>query len=63
MKRIKLLLAVAALVPGARSAHAQSCDVDQIIASCDAAFSTAHLLTYSARGYCYLVNLASCPIT
>ena len=63
MNRIKLLLAVAALVASAGSARAQSCNVDQIIANCDAAFSADHLLTYSARGWCYLVNLSTCPVT
>jgi hypothetical protein len=63
MKPMKLLLAAAALAAGAQSAHAQSCtkSTDDIITSCDAAFSGGGLLTTSARGWCYLFNLATCP--
>lgn len=63
MKRMKLLLAAAAIAAGAQAAHAQSCTKsgDEIIASCDAAFSGDGLFTISARGWCYLFNAVTCP--
>ena len=63
MKRMKLLLMAAALAAAAQTARAQSCDksADDIIASCDSAFSGVGILTTSARGWCYLFNLATCP--
>ena len=63
MKPMKLLLAAVALAAGARTAQAQSCtkSTEDIIESCDAAFSGGGVLTSSARGWCYLFNLATCP--
>ena len=63
MKRIKLLLGASAIAITAQAAQAQSCtkSTDDIIVSCDAAFSGGGLLTSSARGWCYLFNLAICP--
>lgn len=63
MNRMKLLLAAAAIAASAQAAHAQSCtkSVDDVIASCDAAFGGDGLFTSSARGWCYLFNLTTCP--
>jgi hypothetical protein len=65
MRRMTLLLSAAALAVSARGATAQSCvgrTVDEIIASCDAAFTGSGPLSMSARGWCYLYNLAGCPL-
>lgn len=63
MKRTKLFLAAVALAAVAQAANAQSCtrSVDDVIVRCDAAFGGDGLLTSSARGWCYLFNLATCP--
>ena len=64
MTRIKLLLAIAAAASAAQAVHAQSCSGGRTyadaIAACDAAFSGFNPLIISARGWCYLVNGASC---
>jgi hypothetical protein len=62
MTRTKLFLAAAALV-GVQAAHAQSCGsrtIDEIISSCDAAFPGYNPIIMSARGWCYVINGASC---
>ena len=62
MIRTKLILAAAA-VAGVQAAHAQTCgsrSLDEIIASCDAAFPGYNPITVSARGWCYIINGASC---
>lgn len=63
MTRMKLLLTAAMVATAAQEAHAQSCGgrtIDEIVASCDSAFPGYNILLYSARGWCYLLNAASC---
>ena len=64
MTRIKLLLAIAAMASAARVVDAQSCNggrtYDEVIAACDAAFTGFNPIIMSARGWCYLVNGATC---
>lgn len=66
MTRIKLLLAIATAATAAQAVHAQSCSggrtYDEVIAACDAAFTGINPLIISARGWCYLVNGATCVI-
>jgi hypothetical protein len=59
MLRTKLLLAAALIAAGSQTASAQKCrTVDEIIASCDAAFPVGGLITLSARGWCYMIGLS-----
>ena len=63
MTRTKLVLAMATLATAIPSARAQSCgsrSLDEIVASCDAAFPGYNPIIMSARGWCYLINGASC---
>ncbi|HET9003403.1 MAG TPA: hypothetical protein VFN39_05320 [Gemmatimonadaceae bacterium] len=66
MTRIKLLLAIATAVTAAQAVHAQSCNggrtFDEVIAACDEAFTGYNPLIMSARGWCYIVNGATCLI-
>lgn len=66
MTRIKLLLAIAAAASAAQAVHAQSCSggrtFDEVIAACDAAFSGYNPIIISARGWCYLINGATCVL-
>ena len=62
MIRTKLVLAATALV-AVPAAHAQSCGsrtLSEIISSCDAAFPGYNPIIMSARGWCYVINGASC---
>jgi hypothetical protein len=63
MIRTKLILAATAVAAGGQVAHAQTCgsrSLDEIIASCDAAFPGYNPIIMSARGWCYIINGASC---
>jgi hypothetical protein len=63
MIRTKLFLAAAAVAAGVQTVHAQSCGsrtLDEIIASCDEAFPGYNPIILSARGWCYVINGASC---
>jgi hypothetical protein len=63
MTRTKLVLAAAMLAAAVRPAVAQRCgsrSLDEIVASCDAAFPGYNPIIMSARGWCYLINGASC---
>jgi len=61
MIRTKLVLAAALIAVGARTAQAQRCQtLEQVIAACDAQFSSNNILIVSARGWCYLIGSA-CP--
>jgi len=66
MTRMKLLLAAIALASTAQAVHAQSCSgghtYDEMIAACDSAFGGFNPLIISARGWCYLINGATCVI-
>ena len=63
MIRTKLILTAATVAAGVQAAHAQTCgsrSLDEIIASCDAAFPGYNPIVMSARGWCYIINGASC---
>jgi hypothetical protein len=63
MTRTKLLLIAATVAAGVETAHAQRCgsrSLDEIIASCDEAFPSLNPIIMSARGWCYILNGASC---
>ena len=63
MTRTRLLLAAAMVTIAGQATQAQRCGgrtIDEVIASCDSAFPSNNILTYSARGWCYLINGASC---
>jgi len=64
MTRTKLLLAAMVLASTAQAVHAQSCSggrtIEQVIAACDAAFTGINPIIMSARGWCYIINGASC---
>lgn len=64
MTRTKLLLAATMVATTARAVHAQSCTrtLEQVITTCDVAFSGSGLISLSARGWCYLINTASCTL-
>jgi hypothetical protein len=55
----KLILAAALLAVSSQAARAQRCrTVDEVIASCDAAFSGTGVLSVSGRGWCYLIGMS-----
>jgi len=63
MTHTKLVLAMAMLATAAQPALAQRCgsrSLDEIITSCDDAFPGYNPIIMSARGWCYLINGASC---
>ena len=66
MTRIKLLLAITAAATAAQAVHAQSCSggrtYDEVIAACDAAFTGFNPIIMSARGWCYVINGATCVL-
>ena len=66
MTRVKLLLVLAVAASTAQAVHAQSCSggrtIEELIAACDAAFTGYNPIIVSARGWCYLVNGASCVL-
>jgi hypothetical protein len=66
MTRLKLLLALSAAASAAPVVHAQSCNggrtYDEVIAACDAAFTGFNPFITSARGWCYLINGATCVL-
>lgn len=65
MTRNKLVLAMVAVSTTATAARAQGCagrPIEEVVASCDAAFDGDSLLTLSARGWCYLINAGRCTL-
>ncbi|MFL5563311.1 MAG: hypothetical protein ACJ79K_17740 [Gemmatimonadaceae bacterium] len=55
----KLILAAALVAASSEAASAQRCrTLDQVLASCDAAFSGNNPIVVSERGWCYLLELS-----
>lgn len=65
MTRNNLLLALVVASAAATPAHAGSCAsraLQEVVATCDAAFDGDGLIIMSARGWCYILNGARCAL-